>query len=312
MLKISVVIPSYNRRELLLECLASVAQQSYKPHEVIVVDDGSTDGTIEVLQERVDLHLIVQENAGPGAARNTGAKHASGDYIAFLDSDDVWFPWSLETMAKMVERDSPTLVFGAYEDFDAAVPALEKSEAADAKFLDYLASADHGYFAGAGMILVDRDVFSAVGGFIEDRLNAEDHDLALKLGVSRGFVKVLSPVTVAHRVHQGNAMGDAIANWDGVRRLISREQNGVYDGGVERRMARRKIICGHARSATISLAQSGKFATSIGAFFRTFIWNIRLGRVKFVLSFPALLGYYVVKSLLGGSGFSKTAAQSIG
>lgn len=104
---VSVVIPTFNRKELLFRALGSVAQQTYRPLEVIVVDDCSSDGTVEAVRaasfpfpvEVVSLSI----NQGPAAARNAGILKANGQYIAFLDSDDVWLPEKLERQMALVD-----------------------------------------------------------------------------------------------------------------------------------------------------------------------------------------------------------------
>src|SRR5262245_55735540 len=101
----SVVIPSFNRVALLGSALNSVFAQSFTDFEVIVVDDGSTDQTMQYLRAFRDrLAAIRQPNQGPGAARNRGARHAVGAYLAFLDSDDLWFPWTLEIYRKVIQE----------------------------------------------------------------------------------------------------------------------------------------------------------------------------------------------------------------
>src|SRR5947209_429690 len=98
----SVVIPTYNRAAYLRQTLASVLTQECQDFEIIVVDDGSTDATPVVLESfGGKLRVFHQKNQGPGAARNLGASNAGGEYIAFLDSDDVWFPWTLSTYARI-------------------------------------------------------------------------------------------------------------------------------------------------------------------------------------------------------------------
>ena len=89
---ISAVIPTYNRRDMVCEAIDSALTQTYPCHEIIVVDDGSTDGTGELLREKYGdrIRYIRQENAGPSAARNRGIEAATGEWIAFLDSDDLW------------------------------------------------------------------------------------------------------------------------------------------------------------------------------------------------------------------------------
>ena len=99
----SVIIPTYNRAPLLRQALDSVLAQEFTDFELIVVDDGSTDETLTVARSYGDqVRLVPQEHRGPGVARNRGAEHASGEYVAFLDSDDVWFPWTLGTFASII------------------------------------------------------------------------------------------------------------------------------------------------------------------------------------------------------------------
>ena len=92
MVKISVILPVYNAEEYLEECLESIANQSFKDIEIICVNDGSTDASLDVLEKRQKhdsrISIITRENKGAGAARNVGLEHASGDYIYFMDSDD--------------------------------------------------------------------------------------------------------------------------------------------------------------------------------------------------------------------------------
>src|SRR4051794_5139151 len=104
-MRFSVIIPTYNRLQLLKEALDSVWRQTFTDYEVIVVDDGSTDGTRDYLESLGDkLRFFVQPRRGPGAARNLAAQHANGEYLAFLDSDDLWFPWTLATFAEVISR----------------------------------------------------------------------------------------------------------------------------------------------------------------------------------------------------------------
>ena len=110
----SVVIPTYNRANLLPKTLDSVFAQTFKNYEVIVVDDGSTDGTQDYLKWSENrITVLTQPNRGPGAARNLGVRHAKGEYIAFLDSDDLWFPWTLQVYAEVVRSENcPSFIAG--------------------------------------------------------------------------------------------------------------------------------------------------------------------------------------------------------
>jgi len=90
---ISVIIPVYNRENLVTSCIESILKQTYEHREIIVVDDGSTDNTLNVVKQyQNDIKIIHIKNGGSSAARNAGLNHASGDYIAYIDSDDTWHP----------------------------------------------------------------------------------------------------------------------------------------------------------------------------------------------------------------------------
>lgn len=106
---ISIIIPTYNRADLLPRALKSVIAQTYRDWECIVVDDGSTDATQEVLQEFVEqdsrIRAMHQTNAGQGAARNAGIRVMRGDYIAFLDSDDEWLPEKLTQQVAVLTKE---------------------------------------------------------------------------------------------------------------------------------------------------------------------------------------------------------------
>ena len=110
MANISVIIPTYNRAEYLVKAVDSVLSQTYQDVEIIIIDDGSTDNTKEVLKKYTGkpqaIKYTYQNNAGAAAARNAGLKMAAGEYIAFLDSDDLWLPEKLEKQIKMME-DNP-------------------------------------------------------------------------------------------------------------------------------------------------------------------------------------------------------------
>lgn len=112
--KISVVIPTYNRRDSITNCLRSVLNQSYQNLEVIVVDDGSTDGTEEIFRDFPDSRVIYhryESNQGANHARNVGIRMASGNIIAFQDSDDEWMPEKLEEESKYLIENKKDLVF---------------------------------------------------------------------------------------------------------------------------------------------------------------------------------------------------------
>ena len=108
MIKVSVILPVYNTEKYLRQCLESIEHQTLKEMEVFCVDDGSSDGSVEIIREYVEkdsrFHLLEQKNAGGGAARNHGMKEAQGEYLLFLDSDDFFEPCLLERMAERLDE----------------------------------------------------------------------------------------------------------------------------------------------------------------------------------------------------------------
>ena len=105
-LKISVVIVVYNGERYLRQAIESALDQTYPPHEVVVVDDGSTDSSVEIAHSFGDKVICrVQQNQGPSAARNFGTEVSTGEWVAYLDADDYWLPTKLEQQIAVAQRD---------------------------------------------------------------------------------------------------------------------------------------------------------------------------------------------------------------
>lgn len=285
----SVVVPTYNRVRLLSGALKSVWRQQFKDYEIIVIDDGSTDDTQAHLQKFGNkIRYIRQANRGPGAARNVGAQEATGDYVAFLDSDDLWFPWTLDVFAWAIRKyRSPTIIAGQLvEFFDEADLADSREEPYEAiSFTDYLASSHHPLSVGSGTCALRRDALTGQK-FLEDRLNAEDHDLILRLGTLPGFVQIVAPTTLAWRRHSTSETSDFASTVSGALRLLSREKSGVYPGGLERRQERRRIISRHARPPALACVRKGELKRGWELYCSTLVWSIKFGQWKYVLGFP--------------------------
>lgn len=110
---VSVIIPTYNRKTLITECLDSILSQTYQPLEIIVVDDGSTDGTVPMLKEQYGDSIVIIQLAHsglPAVARNAGVQQARGEFIAFCDSDDVWQKNKIEKQIHCVVNEGKNFV----------------------------------------------------------------------------------------------------------------------------------------------------------------------------------------------------------
>jgi glycosyltransferase involved in cell wall biosynthesis len=116
---VSIIIPTYNREHILKDAINSALKQTYSNKQIIVVDDGSIDGTRDVVNQFKGIKYIYQENGGQGKARNTGLQHAQGVYIASLDSDDVWNPDFLEQCIEMLETHQLSFVFANWTQYSS-------------------------------------------------------------------------------------------------------------------------------------------------------------------------------------------------
>jgi len=289
--KFSVVIPTYNRLGFLKQALSSVWIQTFADCEVIVVDDGSNDGTHEYLLHLGNkVRVIKQANSGPGAARNCGVREARGDYIAFLDSDDLWFPWTLDTFARAIqEHRHPNILAGKFVEFtdERELVKVQEESYETSWFSDFIASSHHPYFVGSGTCALRREFLTGTR-FLEDRLNAEDHDLVLQMGTLPGFVQIVAPITLAWRRHLGSETDNFVSSISGTLRLLAREKSGIYPGGSERSRERHRILTRYSRSVSVGCLRKGFQREGWKLYGATFAWNASLGRVKYLTAFPFL------------------------
>lgn len=304
MAAISVVIPTHNRSHLLARALASLPDGPDSLLEVIVVDDGSTDDTGSVVRNSGRKVLFLRQGqAGPGAARNLGLDAASGEYVAFLDSDDVWLPWTFSVYRQVLEHypsasfviGSPFWFTGEEEIAAAAVAAAGKLEAR--VFPDYFASAAHPIWLGASCLLVRRDRRPR---FEPTHMNAEDLDFALHLGAEPGFVWIRQPYTFGYRRHGLTAVGNFAQTLKGIDHLVDEERRGRYPGGSGRRRERLALITRAVRPPVVEGLKRGQWRQAWHLYRQTFGWHLVLRRWKFLLACPALL-------LSAGAGMGKNA-----
>ncbi len=179
---LSVIIPTYNRRAMVREAIESVLAQTVAPFELIVVDDGSSDGTIEdlaLLGDSIRLERIA--NQGPAAARNRGVAIAQAPLIAFLDSDDLWSPTKLERQLEFM-RENPACEISQCDEIwirngRRVNPGVRHRKRAGDFFVESLRTC----LVSPSAVLMRKRLFDSVGGFDEDMCAAEDYDLWLRI-----------------------------------------------------------------------------------------------------------------------------------
>jgi hypothetical protein len=229
-MNLSVVIPTYNRADLLPETLEAVLAQTLKPAEIIVVDDGSTDGTTDLLDHYAPVVRAIRiENSGDMVARNTGLRAATSDLVAFCDSDDIWRPDFLATMAGLFEAEPD--IRAAFSDFfiirDGVWQSQRKFSTAPAGFWDFLRPAGPEYAVFEQPIIerllrfqpffpsclvVERQHFLEIGGWDEgvSRIIGCDFATTLRIGTHPPIGVVQKPLA-GIRKHHSNISADVQA-----------------------------------------------------------------------------------------------------
>lgn len=186
---VSVIMPTYNRSSIILNAIDSVLKQTFTNFELIIVDDGSTDDTQEVIAQRSDsrLRIIKQTNKGAAAARNLGIKTAAGKYIAYLDTDNVWHKNFLEIMVGEISDNiliysSRNLLLCDAKNGKPKIiarkvdrPAYNPTELLSRNFID------------TNSVLHARSVFKTVGMFDENLKTLEDWDLFTRMAIAFPF-----------------------------------------------------------------------------------------------------------------------------
>lgn len=196
-MNISIIIPAYNAESTLAECLEACLAQSHPDCEIIVVDDGSTDNTVEIAK-KLNVKYIQQENAGPAAARNHGAQIATGEIIALTDADCIAEPNWIEELIKGFDSDEVVATGGTYGIANASSPLArmihEEIQIRHEKFGDTVD------FLGSFNVAYKRDAYLKVGGFDEtfSAASGEDNDLAYRLHDAGGTMRFVSTAIVNH------------------------------------------------------------------------------------------------------------------
>lgn len=212
---ISVIIPTYNRRHLIGQTLHSILAQTLPPSEIIVVDDGSTDGTIEWLEKNYGAQLLLVKNKGkgPGAARNTGLAIAKGEYIKFFDSDDWMSPNSLEVQLKALETTGKPYVTSPY------IYAQEINgqwTPTDSCIINHYGFPQHkplthwmiwGLFICIPTMLFRRDFLDKVGPWPEEVTTSEDWLYLWRMAMEEPYPAHTNECWFYYRVHQLQSTG---------------------------------------------------------------------------------------------------------
>ena len=204
MMNISVVIPTYNRIELLKRSIDSVINQTIKPSEIIIVDDGSNDGTEAMVKKKYDsLKLIKQKNKGASAARNTGIKASSGGWICFLDSDDEWKNDKLEKQITAVANNSDYKFFHSNEIWIKNGKRINQKKKHKKYGGDIFKKCLDMCRISPSSVLIDKNIFEEIGFFNENLVVCEDYELWLRICDQYKVFFIDEPLIIKYGGHQG-------------------------------------------------------------------------------------------------------------
>lgn len=196
--RISIIVPVHNGENFLGDAIDSILSQDYRPIEVIVVDDGSTDGSRAVAQHYSQVRYVYQPQQGPAVARNTGFETSSGELIAFLDADDLWLPGKLSLQAAyLAEHPQVGCVFGEMANF--LEPGMKCPSWIDPGTLSH-----HYSILSLCSMLARRPMFEAVGRFSPTYRQGQDLEWFMRLKDSGVQFVILGEPVFRRRIHAGN------------------------------------------------------------------------------------------------------------
>lgn len=228
---ISVIIPCFNAEKYLMETVESVIAQTYTQWEIVIVDDFSTDDTfklaLELAQREERIKCFRIEHSGlASVVRNFGAAKAKGEYLAFLDSDDIWVPEKLKEQIKFIIRNkscsmvySMSISFGDVNFFSPRFELLPLLHKACRTYDDLI---EKGNSITCSSVLVKKDLFNAVNGFDEDiNLKAvEDYDLWIRLS-QKTQIGFIPRILVKYRIHKSQSSDNLEVNIQRLKNLAS-------------------------------------------------------------------------------------------
>jgi glycosyltransferase involved in cell wall biosynthesis len=224
---ISVIIPVYNGEKTIRETIESVLNQTFRNFELIILNDGSQDSTLEVVSSIQDFRLKVfsHPNAGLAASRNRGTFHAVGEYISFIDADDLWTPDKLETQLKALQDNPEAAVAYSWTNYiDESGQFLRRGGYLTANGDVYAKLLVVDFLENGSNPLIRRQALIQVGGFDESLPAAEDWDILLRLAAQYSFVAVPHP-QILYRVSANSMSAHVVRQETACLKVLERAFN---------------------------------------------------------------------------------------
>jgi glycosyltransferase involved in cell wall biosynthesis len=272
---ITVVIPTYNRIEFVQQAIASVIAQTYIHWELIIVDDGSDDGTAAAINSINDSHIKVLQLKHSGNIaylRNTGVKAGSGEWIAFLDSDDLWVPKKLEIQLNNLMVEGKQWGYGRFELMNREMQPIPNKAGIYRPVSGWIAKEVLSTEASVniGTLMLKRTLFEEVGGFDEDAeiLYREDYELVIRLAL-RAEVLAVPDLLVRVREHSGRSTSTFHYGNDRTAAVYKRFLQTNPDKELAR-IARRRMA-GELTEGAVKRIRQRKYSEATGKLWKAFI-----------------------------------------
>jgi glycosyltransferase involved in cell wall biosynthesis len=221
---VSIILPVYNSEKTLIKTIKSVLNQTFTDFELLVINDGSQDSTLEVIDDIRDprMKIFSYPNAGVSASRNRGLAKATGEFISFLDADDLWTPDKLEAQFKALQDNPQAAVAYSWSDWiDESDQFLRPGGHISVNGNVYTNLLLRDFVESGSNPLIRRQALAEVGGFDESLVHGEDWDMWLRLAARYEFITVPSP-QILYRVAPGSASFDVWKMEAGSLRIIER------------------------------------------------------------------------------------------
>lgn len=239
--QISVIIPSYNRATLIRQTIENLLNQTQSPLEIIVVDDGSTDDSVQVIRSFGSIvRLVEQKNQGPGAARNAGLRLATGEFIQFQDSDDLYSLNKLEAQAKLLEQTGADIVFGPWahvfiHDRELKFQTCVLQQSLPPQKINLACWQLRGWSTVFQSLMFRRSFLAGIGGYKTDMRYGEDMELFFRILLQSPRVTFTPDTLTLYRVNSSNNLSEdgalqhnRIVDWSRCLKRISDSLKKMY------------------------------------------------------------------------------------
>lgn len=280
--KVSIIIPAYNASEYIKNCLDSCIKQDHDNVEIIVIDDGSTDNTRDIVKSYSDRRIkyLYKENGGSASARNLGIRNSSGDYIIFLDSDDLILPNRITAHIKSLQNKDKIIT---YSDFRYIKNHNNNNEYKHKfKFYsgDVLDKMLYKNFIPTNCATYPRSFIDDIGIFNEEIRNCEDTEFLIRALLAGYKVEYLDKVLAYYRLHEGSKSKEKVKNYSNYIKILK-----LFENKIDKKLLNRAIAYNECNIGRY-LIKSGEFKKGMSYIKKSFKHlppNIHLGLIYIFL-----------------------------